>query len=109
MKFERLLEEIKTRIDIVDFISEYVQLKKSGQNFKALCPFHSEKTPSFMVNPSKQIFHCFGCGVGGDVVSFLMKHENILFNEVLRIVTKKAQGTSSGNGLFFLYLTIRVI
>ncbi len=90
MKFERLLEEIKTRIDIVDFISEYVQLKKSGQNFKALCPFHSEKTPSFMINPSKQIFHCFGCGVGGDVVSFLMKHENIPFNEALRNVAKKA-------------------
>ena len=90
MKFERLLEEIKTRIDIVDFISEYVQLKKSGQNFKALCPFHSEKTPSFMVNPSKQIFHCFGCGVGGDVVSFLMKYENIPFNEALRNVAKKA-------------------
>jgi len=90
MKFERLLEEIKTRIDIVDFISEYVQLKKSGQNFKALCPFHSEKTPSFMVNPSKQIFHCFGCGVGGDVVSFLMKHENIPFNEALHNIAKKA-------------------
>ena len=90
MKFERLLEEIKTRIDIVDFISEYVQLKKSGQNFKALCPFHSEKTPSFMVNPSKQIFHCFGCGVGGDVVSFMMKHENIPFNEALHNIAKKA-------------------
>ena len=90
MKFERLLEEIKTRIDIVDFISEYVQLRKSGQNFKALCPFHSEKTPSFMVNPSKQIFHCFGCGVGGDVVSFMMKHENIPFNEALHNVAKKA-------------------
>lgn len=90
MKFEKLLEEIKTRIDIVDFISEYVQLRKSGQNFKALCPFHSEKTPSFMVNPSKQIFHCFGCGVGGDVVSFLMKHENIPFNEALHNIAKKA-------------------
>lgn len=90
MKFEKLLEEIKTRIDIVDFISEYVQLRKSGQNFKALCPFHSEKTPSFMVNPSKQIFHCFGCGVGGDVVSFLMKLENIPFNEALHNIAKKA-------------------
>lgn len=90
MKFERLLEEIKTRIDIVDFISEYVQLRKSGQNFKALCPFHSEKTPSFMVSPSKQIFHCFGCGAGGDVVSFLVKYENISFNEALRNVAKKA-------------------
>jgi DNA primase len=90
MKLERLLEEIKTRIDIVDFISEYVQLRKSGQNFKALCPFHSEKTPSFMVNPSKQIFHCFGCGIGGDVVRFLMKHENLSFGEAIRLITKKA-------------------
>jgi len=68
MKSERLLEEIKSKIDIVEFISDYVHLKKSGQNYKGLCPFHSEKTPSFMVSQAKQIFHCFGCGVGGDVV-----------------------------------------
>lgn len=90
MKFERLLEEIKSKIDIVDFISDYVQLKKSGQNYKALCPFHSEKTPSFMVSQSKQIFHCFGCGIGGDVVSFLMKHDNLSFNEAIRYISKKA-------------------
>jgi len=89
MNIERLLEEIKSKVDIVDFISDYAQLKKSGQNYKALCPFHSEKTPSFMVSPTKQIFHCFGCGVGGDVVSFLMKHDNISFNEAIRYISKK--------------------
>ena len=90
MKTERLLEEMKSRIDIVDFISDYVQLKKSGQNYKGLCPFHSEKTPSFMVNQAKQIFHCFGCGIGGDVISFLMKHDNLSFNEATRYIAKKA-------------------
>jgi DNA primase len=80
MKSDKLLEEIKYKIDIVEFLSDYVQLKKSGQNYKGLCPFHSEKTPSFMVSQAKQIFHCFGCGVGGDVISFLMKHENLSFN-----------------------------
>ncbi|MDH5203902.1 MAG: DNA primase, partial [Nitrospirota bacterium] len=90
MKSDRLLEEIKYKIDIVEFISDYVNLKKSGQNYKALCPFHPEKTPSFMVSQSKQIFHCFGCGIGGDVVSFLMKHENLSFGEALRYIARKA-------------------
>ena len=90
MKFERLLEEIRSKVDIVDFISDYVQLKKSGQNYKALCPFHAEKTPSFMVSQPKQIFHCFGCGAGGDVVSFLMKHETLSFNEAIQVIAKKA-------------------
>ncbi len=90
MNSEGLLEEIKSRIDIVEFISDYVPLKKSGQNYKGLCPFHSEKTPSFTVSQTKQIFHCFGCGAGGDVVSFLMKHENLSFSEALRYIAKKA-------------------
>ncbi|OGW47129.1 MAG: DNA primase [Nitrospirae bacterium RBG_13_41_22] len=90
MKSDRLLEEIKYKIDIVEFLSDYVQLKKSGQNYKGLCPFHSEKTPSFMVSQAKQIFHCFGCGVGGDVISFLMKHENLSFGEAIRYIAKKA-------------------
>ncbi len=90
MKAETLLEEIKSKIDIVDFVSDYVQLKKSGQNYKGLCPFHSEKTPSFMVSQAKQIFHCFGCGIGGDVISFLMKHDNLSFNEATRYIAKKA-------------------
>jgi DNA primase len=90
MKADRLLEEIKSKIDIVDFISDYVNLKKSGQNYKGLCPFHTEKTPSFMVSRPKQIFHCFGCGVGGDAVSFLMKHDNYSFGEAIRYMAKKA-------------------
>jgi len=90
MKSDRLIEEIKSSIDIVDFISDYVQLKKVGQNYKGLCPFHPEKVPSFMVSPSKQIFHCFGCGSGGDVISFLMKHDNISFNEAKRYIAQKA-------------------
>lgn len=89
MNPDNLLEEIKSRTDIVEFISDYVPLKKAGQNYKGLCPFHSEKTPSFMVSQSKQIFHCFGCGVGGDVVTFLMKQENLSFSEAIRYLAKK--------------------
>ena len=74
----------------MDFISSYVQLKKSGQNWKGVCPFHAEKTPSFMVSRAKQIFHCFGCGAGGDVISFVMRHENLAFNEALELLGKKA-------------------
>ncbi len=90
MKADKLLEEIKSKIDIVEFISDYVQLKKAGQNYKGLCPFHAEKTPSFMASRVKQIFHCFGCGAGGDIVSFLMKHENLSFSEALQYLAKKA-------------------
>ena len=74
----------------MDFISSYVQLKKSGQNWKGVCPFHAEKTPSFMVSRAKQIFHCFGCGAGGDVISFVMRHENLAFHEALELLGKKA-------------------
>ncbi len=90
MGYERVIEEIKSRIDIVEFVSEYLNLKKTGENYKALCPFHSEKTPSFVVSPSKQIFHCFGCGAGGDVFSFLIKHENISFTEAVRLLAERA-------------------
>lgn len=83
MESYKITDEIKDRLDIVDFISEYVPLKKSGSNFKGLCPFHQEKSPSFMVNPTKKIFHCFGCHKGGDVFNFLMYYENITFQEAI--------------------------
>ncbi|MCD8025123.1 MAG: DNA primase [Candidatus Gastranaerophilales bacterium] len=79
-----VVEEIKNRLDIVDVISKHVVLKKTGRNYMGLCPFHNEKTPSFTVTPSKQIFKCFGCGEGGDVISFLMKISNLSFVDVVR-------------------------
>lgn len=84
------IEEIKNSLDIVDVISEYLALKKSGKNYKALCPFHNEKTPSFIVSPEKQIFHCFGCGIGGNVFSFIQKQENLSFVESVIFLAKKA-------------------
>lgn len=87
---ENKLNEIRESADLVDVISEYIQLKKSGANYKALCPFHQEHTPSFMVNPVKQIFHCFGCSVGGNVFTFIMKIENVEFIDSLKILAKRA-------------------
>lgn len=83
------IEEAKRRADIVDLVSEYVTLKKGGKNFLGLCPFHKEKTPSFTVNRDKQIFYCFGCGEGGNVVTFLMKMNNMSFPEAVRHLAGK--------------------
>src|ERR1700731_2693072 len=82
-------ERVKQQADIVRVIGEYVRLKKSGQNFTGLCPFHAEKSPSFAVHPTKQIYHCFGCGVGGDVFKFVMEMEKCPFPEAIRIVAEK--------------------
>jgi DNA primase len=84
------VEELLEKVDIVDIVSDYIKLKKAGKNFKALCPFHTEKTPSFFVNPEKQIFHCFGCGIGGNVIKFLMNIEKISFYDALNIIARKA-------------------
>lgn len=84
------LEEIKRKIDIVELINEHVPLKKTGRNFKALCPFHSETIPSFIVSPERQIWKCFGCGLGGDHFRFLMEKEGMEFGEALRTLAKRA-------------------
>ncbi len=84
-------DAIKSKIDLVDVISESVQLKKSGRNYKANCPFHDEKTPSFIVDPVRQTWHCFGqCSTGGDVFSFVMKSEKVEFVEALRVLAPRA-------------------
>jgi len=87
---DELIDEIRSSNDIVDVISQYVTLKRSGRNFFGLCPFHKEKSPSFSVSPDKQIFHCFGCGVGGNVIHFVSKIENIDFRETLEVLAERS-------------------
>jgi len=86
---QSFIEEIRSRVDIAELISSYIPLKKAGRNFKAVCPFHGEKTPSFIVSPQKQIFHCFGCGVGGGVFQFLTLIEKINFPEAVEVLADK--------------------
>jgi DNA primase len=86
---DKTLEEIRERADIVDVLSDHLTLTKAGRNYKGLCPFHNEKTPSFMVSPEKQLFHCFGCGAGGNVFTFLMKYEQISFAEAARSLAQR--------------------
>jgi DNA primase len=87
---DEILDEIRSRNDIVSTISQYMTLKRKGRNYFGLCPFHNEKSPSFSVSPDKQIFHCFGCGVGGDVINFVKKIENIGFLDSVRLLAEKS-------------------
>ena len=87
---EEIIEEVRQSNDIVDVISQYMNLKRSGRNYFGLCPFHNEKSPSFSVSPDKQIFHCFGCGVGGNVITFVMRIEGINFIEAIQILAERA-------------------
>ncbi len=86
---ENILEDILSRVNIVEVISGHIPLKRAGRNFKALCPFHHEKTPSFMVSPDRQIYHCFSCGAGGNAFNFLMKYERLEFREAVELLAKK--------------------
>ncbi|OGW86192.1 MAG: DNA primase [Omnitrophica bacterium RIFCSPHIGHO2_02_FULL_46_11] len=90
---DQIVDQVQSLNDIVEVISAYIPLKRAGRSFKANCPFHQEKTPSFIVNPEKQIFHCFGCGVGGDIFSFLMKYEQMNFPEALRRLAERVHVT----------------
>ena len=101
---ETIIQEVRRAADIVDIVSEVVALKQAGKNLVGLCPFHSEKTPSFTVSPDKQIFHCFGCGEGGDVFSFLMRHQGLNFPEAIKTLARRygihlpAEGTAASAG-----------
>jgi len=86
---QNVIDEIRDRADIVEVVSSYIPLKKAGQNWRALCPFHEEKSPSFNVHPAKRIFHCFGCGVGGNVIDFVMRHENLAFPDAVRLLADR--------------------
>ena len=86
---EEIVEEVRVRNDIVEVIGSYVQLQKKGGSYLGLCPFHNEKTPSFSVSGAKQMYHCFGCGVGGNVFTFVMEYENYNFIEALNLLADR--------------------
>src|SRR5882672_6431298 len=91
MRYEQtFIDDLRRQADIVRVIQDYVQLKKKGANWMACCPFHKEKTPSFSVSPTKEIFYCFGCGKGGNVFNFVMEIERVAFPEAIKIIADKA-------------------
>ena len=102
---EEIIEEVKSANDIVDVVSNYVQLKRNGSNYFGLCPFHREKTPSFSVATEKQIYHCFGCGKGGNVINFVMGVENISFTEAIKMLAERAKIDLPANDARDLYLS----
>ena len=87
---EEIIEEVRERNDIVDVISGYVKLQKKGSNYFGLCPFHNEKSPSFSVSPQKQMYYCFGCGAGGNAITFVMEYESFTFPEALKLLADRA-------------------
>ena len=87
---EHIIEQVREANDVVDVVSDYVQLKRSGRNFFGRCPFHNEKTPSFSVSSDKQIYHCFGCGAGGNVINFIMEHERLDFLSSVKLLADRA-------------------
>lgn len=87
---QETIERIRDTVDIAEVVGEYIRLKKRGRNFLGLCPFHTEKTPSFTVSPDKQMYYCFGCGKGGNAITFLMEHEKMTFVEAVRHLARKA-------------------
>src|ERR687896_1430009 len=86
---DRFIEDLKSQADIVVVIQDYVSLRKTGATYKGLCPFHGEKTPSFQVNRDKGFFHCFGCGVGGDVIKFIELHETVGFTDAVKMLAQR--------------------
>src|SRR4051794_23699336 len=86
---QRFLDDLRLQANIVQVIQEYVPLKRAGKNYKGLCPFHGEKTPSFQVDPERGFFHCFGCNAGGDVIKFLELHEKVAFPDAVRMLAQK--------------------
>ena len=86
---DEIIQRVRDRVDMVGTVGRFVTLKKSGRNYKGLCPFHDEKTPSFHVNPERQSFHCFGCQEGGSAFTFLMKMENLTFPESVRVLARE--------------------
>lgn len=97
---DSIIDEIRDKCNIVEIISQYIPLKRAGRNFRALCPFHPEKTPSFMVSPDKGIFHCFGCGAGGNVFNFIMKYEGQDFPQVVRMLAEKVNVKLPSRSMF---------
>ena len=88
---DELIEEVRSANDIVDVISGYVKLQKKGSNYFGLCPFHNEKSASFSVSPGKQMYYCFGCGAGGNVLTFLMEYENLTFPEAMQTLAENGK------------------
>ncbi|MCQ9208097.1 MAG: DNA primase [Omnitrophica bacterium] len=97
---DNVIDQIRDKCNIAEIVSQYIPLKRAGRNFRALCPFHQEKTPSFTVSPDKGIFHCFGCGAGGNVFNFIMKHEGLEFPQVVRMLAEKTNVALPRSSMF---------